>query len=97
MKILIIKPSSLGDVIHGLQVATEIFEQTHADIDWVIKSSLREIVEISNIIRRIFIFERHGGWSRFRQLIRAIRQEHYDYVLDMQGLARSGLLTFSAR
>ena len=61
------------------------------------RNCFAEIVELSGIVDNIFLFHRHGGFWKFVSLIRQIRQKKYDFVLDMQGLARSGILTFFAR
>jgi len=103
-KILIIKPSSLGDIIHALPVATAISRQIPgAVIDWVVRPEYAEILQAHPSIRRIFFFDRRK-WARSSRmlqtlpeiigLIRSIRQERYDAVLDLQGLFRSGLLSF---
>ncbi|PIS36823.1 MAG: hypothetical protein COT35_09230, partial [Nitrospirae bacterium CG08_land_8_20_14_0_20_52_24] len=103
-KILIIKPSSLGDIIHALPVATAIYRQLPgAVIDWVVRPEYAEILEGRPFIRRIFFFDR-GKWVRSSRmlktlpemisLVRSLRRENYDEVLDLQGLFRSGLLSF---
>ena len=66
-------------------------------IDWVVRDCFKRIVEASGIVRKLFLFERHGGLNSFIQLIKEIRTEHYDYVFDMQGLARSGIMTFFSK
>ncbi|MEK6777655.1 MAG: lipopolysaccharide heptosyltransferase I [bacterium] len=103
-KILIIKPSSRGDIMHALPVATAISRQVPgAVIDWVVRPEYAEILEAHPAIRRIFLFDR-GKWSRLSRmlktlpemisLVRSLRRENYDEVLDLQGLFRSGLLSF---
>lgn len=97
-KFLIIKPSSLGDIIHGLQVVQALKNQRPtAHISWVVAEAFAPIVEACACIDTIFLFQRKGGIPAFWKLIQAIRQTRYDYVLDLQGLARSGLLTFFAK
>ena len=103
-KILIIKPSSLGDIIHALPVATAIYRQIPgAVIDWVVRPEYAEILQAHPSIRRIFFFDRRK-WARSSRmlktlpemisLVRSLRRENYDEVLDLQGLFRSGLLSF---
>lgn len=58
-KILIIKPSSLGDIIHALPVAASIKASLpDAAIDWVVGKGYEEILEGSPAIRRIITFDR---------------------------------------
>lgn len=97
-RILIIKPSSLGDIIHGLLVAQAIRTQLpEVQIDWVVRKEFADIVHAAKAINRSYIFERKGGLKGFKRLINEIREERYDAVLDMQGLARSGILTAAAK
>lgn len=97
-KFLIIKPSSLGDIIHGLQVAQALKDQRpEAHISWVVAEAFAPVVEACACVDRLLLFRRKGGVRAFWDLIQAIRQNHYDYVWDLQGLARSGLLTFFAK
>lgn len=98
LKILIIKPSSLGDIVHGLQVAQSIKEQLpDCTIDWVVRECFFDIVNHCNTVDNIFIYYRKGGLSVFKKLIKQIRQKQYDYVFDFQGLLRSGIMTLFAR
>lgn len=97
-KVLIIKPSSLGDIIHGLQVAQSICEQLPgARISWVAADNYFQLVKDCHCVDRVLMFERHGGMEGFCRLIKEIRQKRYDWVLDMQGLARSGMMTLLSR
>jgi len=93
VKILIIKPSSLGDVVHALRVAKQILTSLPSShIDWVIKSELQPILTASGLVRNSFLFQRGRGFNHFLRLICKIRREKYDYVLDLQGLLRSACL-----
>ena len=101
LRILIIKPSSLGDVIQMLQVVEGAYHAAHKhgfylDIHWVIRDCFSELIKMSPIISKCFIFQRHGGLKAFYRLIKEIRKFQYDYVIDGQGLLRSGLMTFFA-
>jgi ADP-heptose:LPS heptosyltransferase len=97
-RLLIIKPSSMGDIIHGLLVAEAIQTQLpNVSIDWVVRREFAELVDAASAIDQTFIFERAGGVRGFVRLIRAIRAQRYDVVIDLQGLARTGILTRAAR
>jgi lipopolysaccharide heptosyltransferase I len=98
LNILIIKPSSLGDIVHGLQVAQSIREQIpDCSINWIVRERFAPLVELCDTVDEMFIFYRKGGVKAFYQLIKTLRQQTFDYVLDFQGLARSGLMTYFAR
>jgi heptosyltransferase I len=95
---LIIKPSSLGDIIHGLLVAQSLREQMPGSaITWVAADQFAPMVQRCPTVDHLLVFERHGGLLGFYRLLRRIRREYYDYVLDFQGLIRSGLMTLGAR
>lgn len=97
-KFLIIKPSSLGDIIHGLQVVQSLRDQLPgADITWVVSKPFLGLVEACDTVDRCLVFDRKGGISAFFRLLKEIRKERYDVVMDMQGLARSGLMTFFSK
>ena len=62
MKVLVVKPSSLGDVVHSLRVMKQL-KDTYSDvkIDWVIKNELEGILHASGIVNRIYMYHRRGG------------------------------------
>ncbi|MDR2200949.1 MAG: glycosyltransferase family 9 protein [Puniceicoccales bacterium] len=98
MRILVIKPSSLGDIVHAMVVVSSLkLQRPDVVIDWIVGDRFWDIVAQSGIAFRILRYERHGGIVSFFHLISEIRHCHYDYVFDMQGLARSGLMTFFAK
>jgi ADP-heptose:LPS heptosyltransferase len=97
-KILVIKPSSLGDIVHGLWVVSALKNfWKDVSIHWVVRDSFAEIVAACPFVDRIFLFHRGSGLQSFIELIREVRRQRYDYVFDMQGLARSGVMTLCAR
>ncbi|HDH10855.1 MAG TPA: lipopolysaccharide heptosyltransferase I [Nitrospirae bacterium] len=106
MKILIIKPSSLGDVIHALPFLNAVKESfPEARIDWVISKNLKGILEDNPLINELIIFNK-DAWKSLKNLpetlsdISSLRKnlqsKRYDMVVDLQGLLRSGLIAFSA-
>jgi ADP-heptose:LPS heptosyltransferase len=98
MRILVIKPSSLGDIVHAMTVISELKVQLpNCTIDWVVGDRFFDIVDQSKIASRVIVYERHGDLVSIFRLISEIRRETYDYVFDMQGLARSGLMTFFSK
>ncbi|MDR2603472.1 MAG: glycosyltransferase family 9 protein [Puniceicoccales bacterium] len=98
VNILIVKPSSLGDIIHGLQVTATIKKcLPNISIDWVVRDCFIDVVKSSRLVDKIFVFYRRQGLRKFIDLTSKIRKQHYDYVFDMQGLARSGIITYFSR
>ena len=97
-KILIIKPSSLGDIVHGLVVAQSIREQMPGcALTWVAAQQFAPLVRRCSTVDDVLVFQRRGGFFKFVRLLREIRRRHYDLTLDFQGLARSGVMTRLAR
>jgi heptosyltransferase I len=98
LRVLIIKPSSLGDIIHGLQVAQSLRAQApEARVDWVAARAFAPLVRACPVVDHVYEFDRHGSLAAFGRLVKEIRREQYDWALDMQGLARSALLLAAAR
>lgn len=97
-KLLVIKPSSLGDIIHGLMVAQSIREQMpDCAITWVAREIFAPLVQGCPTVDSTIVFPRTAWLTGMIQFVRVLRHESYDYVLDFQGLARSGLMTLLAR
>jgi ADP-heptose:LPS heptosyltransferase len=96
-ELLIIKPSSLGDIVQALQVATSLKAQ-HAGlrISWVVREIFAPIVRACEAVDHVYVFERAGGAKGFLKLTKEIRKTKFDYVFDMQGLLRTGLMTSRA-
>lgn len=93
-ELLIIKPSSLGDIVHGLQVATSLKAQVEKlRISWVVREIFAPIVRACEAVDHVYVFERNGGAKGFLRLMREIRRTKFKYVFDMQGLLRTGLIT----
>jgi len=102
-KFLIIKPSSLGDIIHALPVAAAIKAGIpDARIDWVAGKGYEEILEGNPAIRSVITFDRgmlrgKGRAASLLRLIKELRRERYDAVIDLQGLIRSALMAITSR
>ena len=89
--LLIIKPSSLGDIIHALPAVSALRRTfPHARISWLVKSEWAEILEghpdLSEVISVDF---RVRSWW---EIISRVRARAFDCVVDLQGLLRSGLI-----
>lgn len=93
-EVLIIKPSSLADIVHGLQVATSMKAQVeNLRISWIVRDIYAPIVRACAAVDQVYMFERKGGAKGFLKLISEVRKTKFDYALDFQGLLRTGLMT----
>ena len=96
MKILILKPSSLGDVIQALPVLRLLkLHFRDAEIFWWIDSALAPLLEGDPDLAGIVHFERKRWkspqhWPEMLRSIRWLREQNFDLVIDLQCLARSG-------
>lgn len=90
-RILLIKPSSLGDVIHALPVA-DALRQRYPDafIAWLVKREWAGILEGNADLNQVLAFPFH--WTAVPSMVRTLRLLRFDWVVDLQGLLRSGLL-----
>lgn len=101
MRILLIKMSSMGDIFHTFPAITDLKDQyPNAKIDWVVEEGFAEIAAwhpaISRVIpiglRRWLKAKDRISWREFKAWRKALRQQHYDYVIDAQGLVKSALI-----
>ena len=107
MRVLIVKLSSLGDVVHAMPVVHDI-RSAHPDayIDWVVEPAfaplLREMRGLHEVIGCPVREWRRGWWrsdvrAGMRHLRTRLQQEPYDAILDLQGLTKSALVARLAR
>lgn len=95
--ILIVKISSLGDIIHTFPVLHELHRRfPNASIDWVVSKELQSIVASHPLVRRAIPFKIDSVQAFFATIGR-VRQESYDLLFDFQGNCKSGLVTFLAK
>lgn len=107
MKILLVKLSSLGDVVHTLPVLQDIRAALPgAQIDWVVEPSFAPLLMRCAGLRRIIGCELRrwrnsplaaATWREWRAFRMELQQEAYDAVIDLQGLAKSALVARLAR
>lgn len=110
MNILIVRLSALGDVIHTLIAAEHLKRHfPGCTITWVIEEHTADLIKFYPAIDRVII-TRQKHWYKdlhdikfyhvareIQQFLRELRQDHYDLIIDFQGLFKSGILAFFAR
>ena len=107
MRILIVKLSSLGDVIQTMAVLPDVLEVfPDAQIDWVVEEAFAPLVQLASGVRCVIpTGQRRWRKSYFSAATRAerrlfharLRQEAYDAVIDFQGLIKSAWVGRAAR
>lgn len=99
MKILIVKPSSLGDILHAFPAVARLRQEfPDATIAWVAAAGFAGILDAFPAVDDVIVFRRRR-WARPRYwleliaFVRDLRRRRFDLALDFQGLLRSGLIT----
>ena len=107
MKILLIRVSSLGDVLHNMPIVDDI--KTHypdAQIDWVVEEAYVNLVRLQPKVNKVIAYAQRR-WRKslgdkttraeIKHFYRTLREEAYDFVLETQGLLKTGLIMGLAR
>jgi heptosyltransferase-1 len=107
VKILLVRVSSLGDVLHNLPMVADILRHyPGATIDWVVEEGYVSLVRLNPQVRRIIPFAlrrwRKGLRNRavraeIKAFFATLREEEYDLVFDTQGLLKTGIIMGAAR
>ncbi|MCA9421573.1 MAG: glycosyltransferase family 9 protein [Nitrospira sp.] len=89
-RILVIKFSSLGDIVHALPAVAALRQRfPHARLTWLVKEVWAPILEGNPDIDDILPV--NMSWQNWPKIIRTLRRGRFDLVVDFQGLCRSGL------
>jgi len=101
LKLLIVKTSSMGDVVHALPVVADVLRHhPGAQIDWLVEAPFAAIPQLNPGVRRVLPMAwrkwrgkllQRATWRAMGELRPELRREPYDLVLDLQGLVKSAL------
>ena len=102
MRLLVIKPSSLGDVVHTFPAVDMLRRRLGSELEsltWVVNDSLAGILGMFPGVDRIVKFPRSRIWhgDARKAFLADLRKEKYDVSIDFQGLLRSGLMSWASR
>jgi heptosyltransferase-1 len=107
LKILLVRVSSLGDVLHNLPMVADLLRHhPGATIDWVVEEGYVSLVRLNPNVRKIIPWalrrwRKSLGKKETRAEIKGffanLREEEYDYVFDTQGLLKTGIIMGAAR
>ncbi|MBF4017149.1 lipopolysaccharide heptosyltransferase I [Burkholderia pseudomallei] len=106
-KILIVRVSSLGDVVHNMPVIADI-RRRHPDaqIDWLVEEGFADLVRLVDGVRDVLPFSLRRWrkrlsasqtWREIRAFRRRLAEERYDLVIDCQGLIKTAWVASWAR
>ncbi len=104
VRILLVKTSSLGDVIHNLPMVSDLAQHfPDSEIDWLVEESFADIPRLHAAVGQVIpvavrrwrkaLFQA-TTWREIKQFRQQLRQTSYDFVIDSQGLLKSSLLTW---
>ena len=101
-RILIVKTTSMGDVIHALPVIEDILQHfPDVQIDWLVEESFADIPRLHPRVQQVFTVAvrrwrkqwwRCQTWREIAAVKRAVAAQAYDAVLDLQGLVKSAVM-----
>jgi len=103
MRVLIVRLSALGDIVHALPVLAALrAKQPDVEVDWLVEEGYAPILSIATgLDRRIIVRARSsfarsravqfGGLRGYLQAVSFLRSQNYDLVFDLQGLIKSAL------
>ncbi len=101
MRLLIVKTSSMGDVVHALPVVADVLRQhPAAQIDWLVEAPFAAIPQLNPGVHRVLPMAwrkwrgqllQRATWAAIGALRTELQREPYDVVLDLQGLLKSAL------
>ena len=107
MNILIVRVSSLGDVVHNMPLLADVHRQfPDAQIDWVVEEAYTDLVGLNPHVRTIIPIAlrrwRKRLWApsirkEIAAFYRRLRSVQYDLILDTQGLLKTGFVMRMAR
>jgi len=107
VRVLIVKTSSMGDVVHALPALTDLLQhRPGTEVDWLVEAPFAAIPALHPGVRQVLPMAwrkwRKSLWrGATRQALAALRQalarEPYDLILDLQGLLKSALWARQAR
>lgn len=94
-KILIIRLSSIGDVLQCMSIIGGLKKQfPDSQIHWVVRSDITSALKMDNRIDKIWSFEKKKGFSGLWAMTKKLKKERFDYVYDAHSNIRSNIIKF---
>ena len=107
MRILIVKTTSMGDIIHAMPSVVDLaswWQTRHPtqplEIDWLVEESFVELPQMLPVVSHVYPLAmrrwrkqlfKAETWREIRSLRRLLQSRHYDIALDLQGLIKSAI------
>lgn len=104
MKLLVVKTSSMGDVLHALPAITDASREiSDLTVDWMVEAPFQAIPALHPAVHRVIpvaVRRWRRNWrqslSEIGEIRSQLRSENYDLVIDSQGLIKSAMLALLA-
>ncbi len=107
MRVLLVKMSSMGDVVHNLPLVADIRRAyPEAQIDWVVEEAYADLVRLHSEVHRVIPIAlrrwrrqwfKLATWREGHSCWRALRATHYDLIIDTQNLLKSAVVAYCAQ
>lgn len=107
MKILLVRLSSMGDLIHTLPAVQDLAQQRpDVELHWLSEASFADIARLHPFVKKVHTMKwrqwrknltQAETWREIGRLKTALQQEQFDFVLDSQGLMKSALFAKTAK
>lgn len=104
MRVLIVKTSALGDIVHALPVLDYLHQASpDIEVDWVVEERFREILDGNPLVSSIFTVDTRkwrkklsspATWKEMGDVRAALQARSYKIVFDIQGNFKSGIITW---
>lgn len=101
MKALLVRLSSMGDLIHTLPAVSDLARvRPDVELHWLCEEGFADIARLHPFVRKVHILSwrlwrkelaKRATWQAIGRLKSSLRQERFDFVLDSQGLLKSAL------
>jgi heptosyltransferase I len=99
VKLLIVKTTSMGDVVHAMPALTDMHRAIPGiEVDWLVEQPFAALPALHPGVRRVLPLAwrkwrrrllKRRTWTAMAELRHQLRQEPYDQILDLQGLLKS--------
>lgn len=105
-RVLLIRLSSIGDVVHALPVSAALVEAfPHLELTWVVEEGAADVVVGNPYVREVLVVPRERWkrgrcsprvWREYAGFLRDLRLRGFDVSVDLQGYAKTGLLAWAS-
>jgi heptosyltransferase-1 len=106
-RVLIIRMSAIGDVIHALPLASALKDKyPHLKISWLVEEIPAEVVQGNPDLEHVFVIPRSRWkrgrvtspqvWREYFSFLAMLRKERFDVTIDLQGYAKSALFALAS-